>query len=104
MKNIWENYLRGILFLYFEIFTAATLINCKMKDTDLAFEKSEVEATVLTPVISIKNPRAGVITVPEVSEIIMDDPEAKGEIKIRVLVKSKNVSKFRLKTIDNVCV
>ncbi len=56
------------------------LINCKMEETDLAFEKSEVEATVTTPVLSIKNPRAGKITVPEVKEIIMDDPEAKGEI------------------------
>lgn len=27
MKNVWEKYLRGILFLYFEIYTAATLIN-----------------------------------------------------------------------------
>ena len=25
MKNVWEKYLRGILFLYFEIYTAATL-------------------------------------------------------------------------------
>ncbi len=58
------------------------LVNCKMIDTDLAFEKSEVEATVLTQVISIKKPKAGLITVPEVSEIIMDDPEARGEIKI----------------------
>lgn len=57
------------------------LIGCRMMDTDLAFEKSEVEATVLTPVISIKNPRAGVITVPEVGEIIMDDPDARGEIR-----------------------
>ena len=27
MRNVWEKYLRGILFLYFEIYTAATLIN-----------------------------------------------------------------------------
>ena len=27
MKNVWEKYLRGILFLYFEIYTAATLLN-----------------------------------------------------------------------------
>ena len=30
------------------------LINCEMIDTDLCFEKSDVEATVTTPVISIK--------------------------------------------------
>ena len=27
MKNVWEKYFRGILFLYFEIYTAATLLN-----------------------------------------------------------------------------
>lgn len=58
------------------------LINCKMIETDLAFEKSEVEATILTPVTSIKNPKSGVISVPEVSQIIMDDPTAKGKVKV----------------------
>ena len=57
------------------------LINCKMLDADLAFEKSDVEATVTTPMISIKNPLSGIINVPEVGEIIMDDPDAKGIIK-----------------------
>ncbi len=58
------------------------LINCRMVDADLSFEKSEVDASITTPVDSIKNPRSGVITVPAVKEIIMDDPEAKGEIRI----------------------
>ena len=56
------------------------LVDCKMTDTDLCFEKSEVEATVTTPVISIKNPLSGHIYVPSVGEIIMDDENAKGEI------------------------
>ena len=56
------------------------LIDCEMENTDLCFEKSEVEASVTTPVLSIKNPRSGVITVPSVGEIIMDDPEAEGKI------------------------
>ncbi len=56
------------------------LINCKMVDADLAFEKSEVEASITTPVISIKNLLSGEISVPEVSEIIMDDENAKGKI------------------------
>ena len=56
------------------------LINCRMEQTDLAFEKSEVEADITTVVDSIKNPRSGVIRVPGVSEIILDDPLAKGEI------------------------
>ncbi|MCM1194033.1 MAG: DUF3737 family protein, partial [Acetatifactor muris] len=44
------------------------LVDCEMIDTDLAFEKSDVEATVTTPVISIKNPLSGRIFVPEVGE------------------------------------
>ncbi len=54
------------------------LIDCEMIDTDLCFEKSEVEATVTTPVLSIKNPLRGHITVPSAGELIFDDPEAKG--------------------------
>ena len=57
-----------------------TAINCRMENADLCFEKSEVEADIVTPVDSIKNPRAGRITVPAVGELIMDDPEAKGEV------------------------
>ena len=56
------------------------LIDCEMIDCDLAFERSEVEATILTPVISIKNPYAGHIHVPAVGEIIRDIPGALGEI------------------------
>ena len=59
------------------------LINCRMIDTDLAFEKSEVTASITTSVDSIKNPKSGVIQVPKVTEIIMDDPEAKGQIIIK---------------------
>ena len=58
------------------------LINCEMLDADLCFERSEVEATVTTPVISIKNPRAGTITVPACGEQIWDDPKAKGVVKV----------------------
>lgn len=56
------------------------LINCEMVDTDLCFEKSEVEANIITPVISIKNPLSGNIFVPEVGEIIRDDVNAKGKV------------------------
>lgn len=59
------------------------LKNCEMTDTDLSFEKSEVEAIISTPVISIKNPLSGHIYVPSVGEIIMDDADARGEIVIR---------------------
>lgn len=59
------------------------LKNCEMIDTDLSFEKSEVEAIITTPVVSIKNPLSGHIHVPSVNEIIMDDENAKGEILIQ---------------------
>ena len=56
------------------------LVNCEMIDTDLCFEKSEVDAVITTPVISIKNPLSGFIRVPSVEEIIMDDENAEGQI------------------------
>jgi len=58
------------------------LINCEMVEADLAFEKSEVEASISRPMISIKNPLKGRITVPEVDEMIWDDPMAKAEVVI----------------------
>lgn len=58
------------------------LINCEMIDADLSFEKSEVEATLTAPIISIKNPLKGRIVVPVVGEIIMDNPQAAGEVVI----------------------
>lgn len=64
------------------------LIDCEMTDTDLCFEKSEVEATITTPVISIKNPLSGNIYVPNVSEIIMDDEQAKGKVIIPNNIKT----------------
>lgn len=56
------------------------LIDCEMVDTNLAFEKSEVDATLTAPIQSIKNPRSGYIRVPAVGEIIRDDPKAAGEV------------------------
>ena len=56
------------------------LINCEMIDADLCFEKSEVIATITTPVISIKNPLSGKISVPYVGEVIRDDALSQGEI------------------------
>lgn len=56
------------------------LIDCEMTGTDLAFEKSEVEAVLTTKVDSIKNPLSGHIQAPEVGELIMDDKNAKGEV------------------------
>ena len=59
------------------------LINCRMVDCDLAFEKSDVEAEIVSDVLSIKNPRSGRITAESVGEIIMDDPEAEGKVYVK---------------------
>lgn len=56
------------------------LINCEMIDTDLSFERSEVEATLTAPIMSIKNPLSGYIKVPAVGELVMDDENAKGKV------------------------
>ena len=44
------------------------LINCRLDNADLAFEKSSVKATLTAPVISIKNPAAGKITLPKAGD------------------------------------
>lgn len=52
------------------------LINCEMIDADLSFERSEVNATLTAPIISIKNPLSGMITLPSVEEIINELPNS----------------------------
>ncbi len=59
------------------------LIDCQMVDTDLCFERSQVEATVTTPVVSIKNPWEGHIRVPAVGELIFDEEDAKGIVTVQ---------------------
>ena len=49
------------------------LIDCEMYGADFAFELSEVEANVLSSVISIKNPLSGEIKLCSVREIIHDN-------------------------------
>ena len=56
------------------------IVNCEMIGTDLAFERSAVEATITTPVLSVKNPLSGHIYLPAVGEIIQDIEEAQGEV------------------------
>lgn len=60
------------------------LIDCEMIDCDLAFERSEVEAVITTPVVSIKNPLAGSrIIVPAVGEMIRDIEEGTGTVQVQ---------------------
>jgi hypothetical protein len=62
-----------------------TLRNCTMENTDLAFEYSDVHATIEGHVDSIKNPRSGEIVVDSVGEVIMGDAvmECSGKVTIR---------------------
>ena len=58
------------------------LINCEMRDADLAFERSDVQADLTAPIISIKNPLSGEIRVPAVGDLIFDIPQAQGKVTI----------------------
>lgn len=50
------------------------LVNCTFDDTaDLAFEESDLDAVITSPVVSIKNPKSGKIIVPSVGQIIIDE-------------------------------
>jgi len=59
-----------------------------MEGTDLSFEYSEVEATIMGHVDSIKNPKSGTITVDSVGEIVLEDSIMESEAKI--IVRSEN--------------
>lgn len=61
------------------------LINCEMIDTDLAFEYSEVDATIKGHIDSIKNPKSGKIIAHSIGQIIKENSimEDTCEIKIR---------------------
>ncbi len=53
-----------------------TLRNCKLINTNLAFEYcSDIDATIVTPVESVKNPISGRIVAPSIGEVIFDDPD-----------------------------
>ncbi len=62
------------------------LSDCTMENTDLSFERSDVNATVFGNIESVKNPACGKIVADSIGEIIMEkefiDPE-KSEIIIR---------------------
>lgn len=58
------------------------LVDCKMIDCDLAFERSHVQAEVTTPIASVKNPLAGsFVTAPAVGEVIRDIEGADGVVE-----------------------
>lgn len=50
------------------------LVNCTFDaDADLAFEESELDAVITSPVTSVKNPTTGRIEAPSIGEIIIDE-------------------------------
>ena len=42
-----------------------------MENTDLSFEYSDVEADIKGYILSVKNPKSGIITADSVGEVIM---------------------------------
>jgi len=62
------------------------MINCTMEATDLSFEYSDVEATIVGHVDSIKNLKSGTITVDSVGDVLMTDDvvmECTGKVIVR---------------------
>ena len=58
------------------------LENCEMINTDLAFEESSLEATIISSIDSIKNPLNGYIKAKKIKKIIQDDKN--DDVKIEV--------------------
>ena len=60
--------------------------NCTMADDcDLAFEYSSVQATINSPIRSVKNPRTGSITAESYGEVILDENiKAPGNCQLRL--------------------
>ena len=53
------------------------LEDCVMEETDLSFENSSVEATVIGSIDSVKNPNSGYIKADSIGEIIWDEKHLK---------------------------
>ena len=49
------------------------MINCKLLNTNLAFEYSTVEASITSKIDSVKNPISGYIKAKQIGEIILDE-------------------------------
>ncbi len=62
------------------------LVDCTMEDCDLAFEYSDVQATVHGDILSVKNPRSGRIVADRIGEIIRTEDSVypvEAEISVR---------------------
>jgi hypothetical protein len=67
------------------------LKNCKLLNTNLAFEYSTVDATVDSNIESIKNPISGKIQAKSIGEVIFDNPEMKVE-NTEIVIGNKMLS------------
>jgi hypothetical protein len=66
------------------------LKNCRLLNTNLAFEYSTVDAEVLSSIDSVKNPISGRITAKSFGEIIFDDPEIQRDKTVLTTTGSAN--------------
>lgn len=64
-----------------------TLIDCTMEGTDLAFEYSDVQATVEGNIQSVKNPASGSITADSIGQIILEDAVVETNCTIKERMK-----------------
>lgn len=62
------------------------LEDCETEGCDLSFERSTVRATLLNPIVSVKNPLTGRICAPAIGEIILDEGFAEGENRCEIIV------------------
>ena len=63
------------------------LENCRMEKCDLAFEHSEVEASIIGKIDSVKNPRQGHIVADNIGEIILKDSKYPSLATVEVRTK-----------------
>lgn len=67
------------------------LFDCEMVDTDLAFEYSDVEATIQGSIDSVKNPKSGVIEADNINQVLLTENakyKSMAKIKIKERVSS----------------
>ncbi|MBP1909481.1 DUF3737 family protein [Methanolobus bombayensis] len=88
------------------------LEDCEMIDCDLAFEYSDVHATITGPITSVKNPRSGHISADSIGEVILDDNkltddscviEVMAELKKEEIQRSDNCDETYIKQCRCVC-
>ena len=60
------------------------LINCTMEQADLAFEYSDVHATVKGSIDSVKNPRSGEISADAIGKIIRENSVVETDCRIKI--------------------